>query len=131
MRKVLSKKEQEAYLLSKIEEPVTFTYPEGPPLRGKLSDRSVTFDREDDSVVYWNVMDRIRFEGEDEDWMRITYYRYKKKEGKWIFAGQTSISDPISDFGKLFINAIKEKEWIRPLFRKICKELCKHPRLQK
>jgi hypothetical protein len=50
--------------------------------------------------------------------LRITYYRYKK-EGRWVFAGQTSISDPFDSFSKLFIKAIKEKKWIRPIFKEI------------
>ena len=60
---------------------------------------------------------------EKENWLRITYYRYKKKERKWVFAGQTSISDPISSFVELFVKATREKEWIRPIFREVCKEL--------
>ncbi len=70
------------------------------------------------------MIDLIRFENEDEDWLRITYYRYKKKERRWVFAGQTSFADPISSFRELFVNVIKEKEWIRPLFREIYKR-CK------
>lgn len=125
MKRVLDREEQEAYLCSKIGEPVNFTYPQGEGgLSGELIDRVVVFDSEDNLVVYWNMIDLIRFEGEDEDWLRITYYRYKKKERKWVFAGQTSISDPISSFDELFVKAIKEKEWIRPLFRKIY-EQCK------
>jgi len=123
MRKLLSKKEQEAYLCSKIGEPVNFKYPEPPYLlKGKLLDRCVIEAGEDDWVVYWNMIDLIRFEGEDEDWLRITYYRYKKKEKRWVFAGQTSLSDPISQFLELFVMVIKEKEWIRPLFREVYKQ---------
>lgn len=85
----------------------------------------MVYDGENDSAVYWNMIDRIKFEGENEDWLRITYYRYKKIERRWVFAGQTSISDPISDFVKLFVKAVKEKEWIRPLFREVCKQCVK------
>ncbi len=125
MRKLLSKKEQETDLLSKIGEPVNFKYPEPPYLlNGKLLDRHVIAGGEDDWIIYWNMIDLIRFENEDEDWLRITYYRYKKKERRWVFAGQTSFADPISSFRELFVNVIKEKEWIRPLFREIYKR-CK------
>ena len=92
-------------------------------MKGKLIDRYVIKGGEDDWVIYWNMIDLIRFETEDEDWLRITYYRYKKKEKRWVFAGQTSFSDPISSFRELFVNAIKEKEWIRLFFKEICKKM--------
>jgi len=126
MRKVLNREEQKAYLYSKIGKPVKFKYPKKEGVKiGKLMDRVVVFDSESDLVVYWNMIDLIKFDDEDEDWLRITYYRYKKKERRWVFAGQTSISDPISDFVELFVKAIKEKEWIRPLFREIYKKCAK------
>lgn len=126
MRTILNREEQEAYLYGKIGKPVNFKYPKGEGHKaGKLVDRVVIFDRENDLVVYWNMIDLIRFKDEEEDWLRITYYRYKKKEGKWVFAGQTSISDPISDFIGLFVKAIKEKEWIRSLFREVYKQCVK------
>ncbi|MEM3576883.1 MAG: hypothetical protein QXX51_00295 [Candidatus Bathyarchaeia archaeon] len=68
------------------------------------------------------IVDIIKFEGETEDWLRITYYRYKKKEMRWVFAGQTALAMPISGFRELFIKVIKEKEWIRPLFKEIYKQ---------
>lgn len=122
MRKVLNREEQKGYLYGKIGDPVTFKYPKK---EGKLVDRVVILDRENDMVVYWNMIDRIRFKGDNRDWLRITYYRYKKKERKWVFAGQTSIADPITAFVELFVKAIKEKEWIRPLFREIYKKCAK------
>jgi len=115
--------EQKEYLLSKIGTSSTFQYPEPPYfLTGTLIDRCVVKDGGDDLVDYWNVIDLIRFEGEEEDWLRITYYRYKKHEKRWVFAGQTSLSNPISYFCDLFVAAIKEKEWIRPLFREVLRQ---------
>ena len=132
MKNLLSREEQEAYLYSRKGEPVNFKYPEPPYfLKGKLLDRYVTFVAEDDWVVYWNMIDLIHFEGEDEDWLRITYYRYKKKERKWVFAGQTALSNPISGFIKLFANAVKEKEWIRPVFREVYKRCSNELNLEK
>jgi len=123
MRELLSKKEQEAYLYSKIGKPVNFKYPEPPfERKGELLDRHVTKVSENDLVVYWYLIDRIRFEGENEDWLRITYCRYKKKERRWVFAGQTSLSGPISNIQKLFIEAIKKKDWVKPLFREVFKQ---------
>ena len=87
MKNQLSKEEQKAYLYDKIGKPVRFTYPEGDVLKGKLLGRHVTFAGEDPWVVYWMMIDLIKFESEDENWLRMTYYRYKKKERRWIFAG--------------------------------------------
>jgi hypothetical protein len=132
MKKPLSKEEQRVYLYSKIGEPVNFKYPEPPYLlKGKLLDRYAISDYGDDWVDYWSMIDLIRFEGEDEDWLRITYYRYKKKESRWVFAGQTSLAIPISGFLELFVKAIKEKEWIRPLFREVYKRCFKELNVEK
>ena len=132
MRKLLTKEEQEEYLYNKIGDPVNFTYPKGEgDLSGKLLDRVVVFDGEDDFVLYWNMIDLIEFSGEDEDWLRLTYYRCKKKDRRWVFAGQTSISDPISCFEELFTKAIKSKVWMRHLFSNIYKQCKKELDLEK
>jgi len=132
MKKLLSKEEQKAYLYSKIGEPVNFKYPEPPYyLKGKLIDRIVVKDGGDDLVTYWNLIDLIRFEGEEEDWLRITYYRYKNKDKRWVFAGQTSLANPLSGFLELFVNTIKEKEWIRTLFREVYKQCSKELNAEK
>jgi len=129
MGTVLTEKEQKDYLLSRINESVNFTYPEPPyDFEGTLKDRFVEKSGEDDYVTYWNVIDLIEFKGENEDWLRITYYRYKKKaippkkRTGWVFAGQTSLSNPMSQFEELFIKAIKEKQWMRTLFREILEQ---------
>jgi len=121
MRTTLTEEEQRDYLLSKIKEPVHFTYPEPPRHRkGTLVDRFLLKDGEHGSVIYWHMIDRIEFE--DKCWLRITYYRYKKKEKKWNFSGQTSFSTSISRFEELFVKAIKEKQWMKMLFRQILKQ---------
>ena len=126
MRKLLNIEEQKDYLYGKIGSQVKFKYPKKEGIkRGKLLDRVVILDRETDLVVYWNMIDLIKFEDETENWIRITYYRYKPKERRWNFAGQTSIADPINAFVKLFVQAIEEKEWIRPLFREVYEQCSK------
>lgn len=126
MKKILSKKEQEQYIYSKIGGPVAFKYPKGEKSdkSGKLIDRVVCYDGETNNAFYWNLLDLIRFKEEKEDWLRISYYRYKK-DGRWVFAGQTSISDPFNSFVVLFAKAIKEKEWIRPLFKNVYRQCSK------
>ena len=113
-------------MLSKKGSSVVFSYPEPPyKLVGKLKDRIVVEAGEDKIVAYWNLIDLIKFENEDEDWLRITYYRYKKKEKRWVFAGQTSLSDPISEFEELFVRGIKEKHWIRSLIKNVFEQCAK------
>jgi hypothetical protein len=132
MGEILTEKQQRDYLLGKINDPVHFTYPE-PPIhrKGKLLDRIIVKDTDDEEVTYWNLIDLIKFEHDEENWLRITYYRYKKKaippkkRTGWVFAGQTSLSDPISKFQELFVNAIKEKEWVRTLFKEVFKQCAK------
>jgi len=132
LKNELSKEEQEAYLYGKIKGPVNFKYPEPPyRLKGELLDRYVIKDGEDNYVVYWYVIDLIRFEDEHEDWLRMTYYRYKKRERKWVFAGQTSLSGPLSYFQRLFIETIKEKPWMRQLFREVYKQCSKELNVDK
>jgi hypothetical protein len=110
LKRILNKEEQEQYIYSKIGGPVAFKYSKGEKSdkSGKLVDRVVCYDGENSKAFYWNLLDLIRFKGEDEDWLRITYYRYKK-EGRWVFAGQTSISDPFGSFSTLFIKAISAR----------------------
>jgi hypothetical protein len=123
VRTALTEKEQRDYLLSKIKEPVHFTYPEPPyHFEGTLKDRFVIKDGYDANVTYWNIIDLIEFKGENEDWLRITYYRYKKKEKRWVFAGQTSLSNPISQYEELFVQAIKEKQWMKTFFKQILRQ---------
>ena len=123
MKKPLSDNEQRKYLLAKIKEPVHFTYPEPPHhLEGILKDRFVLKEGEDEYVTYWDIVDLIEFKKEDEEWLRMTYYRYKKKENRWVFAGQTSLTNPISKFEELFVKAIKEKQWMKTFFKHVFKK---------
>lgn len=127
---ILSEEEQKKYLLSKIGESVVFKYPEPPyVLNGKLKDRWVFKNYEDDDVVYWNIMDLIKFENDNEDWLRMSYYRYKKKTSPpkrrvgWVFAGQTSLASPINQVSEFFTDAIKRKRMDTGLFQKHIQEM--------
>jgi hypothetical protein len=146
--KVLTDKEQEDHLNNSWKgKIVTFTYPEKPYERkGDLLERLVvkdTSEPEKPEVNYWNILDIIKMHHDPNNpnniWLRITYYRYlkskviKTKKGKvtkrrWIFGGQTSISDPISAFEELFVKAIQKDEtgkWVRPLFKNISERCSK------
>jgi len=107
--------DQEKYLLSRKGSRVKFVYPTTDPVHkkmGTLEDRVVCFSRDDGNVVYWNVIDKIRFEG--KDWIRFTYYRYLTAQKKWVFAGQTSLCDPVENITSLFMKAC-EKDWFQKI----------------
>jgi hypothetical protein len=132
MGRTLTEKEQEKYLIDRIGDSVNFTYPEPPyDLKGTLKDRFVDKDGDDEYVTYWNVIDFIEFKGENENWLRITYYRYKKKaippktRTGWVFAGQNALTNPMSQFEHLFTKAIEEKRWMRTLFKQVFKKCAK------
>ena len=60
-------------------------------------------------VQYYDVVDLIEFAGQPEPWMRITYYRHLP-DGRLIFAGQTSICEPVSVWAILLAEA-RKKDW--------------------
>ena len=126
MKYALNLDEQKNWLIGRKGNPVRFKYPEGDfsvyPREGVLKDRFVFFDSEDDVVVYWNVIDLIEFKDYPENWLRTSYYRYKKQEKKWVFAGQTSMSNPISGWVEMFSKAIKEKSWFKEFFKEVQKQ---------
>ncbi len=129
MKHVLNLDEQKNYLLGKKGNPVRFKYPEGDfsdsPREGVLKDRFAIFDSEDEFVVYWKVIDLIEFKDYPENWLRITYYRYKKQKMIWRFAGQFSISNPLSDWVQMFSKAVKEKPWFKEFFKEVQKKINK------
>lgn len=119
-KKLLTIDEQKQELLQKIGKEVTFSYPDNNrgKRKGLLKHRSVIFaeDFKADGIVYWDILDIIRFDGEPEDEIRFTYYRYKYKGGTnlrgkpiklgWNFAGQNSFCEPISKVKEL-LNELK------------------------
>ncbi len=111
-------------ILSKIGEKVSFKYPndEGKK-QGILKDRSVTESlNEVGSVPYWDVVDLIEFEGAKEtQWIRIGYYRKPAEQLNW--GSQTTITEPISIWKKILVNAAKEKKWFRDLLYDVIKEI--------
>ena len=55
-------------------------------------------------VPYFDVVELIAFDGEPEPWMRITCWRHLPN-GRLVFAGQTSITEPLSVWRRLFAEA--------------------------
>lgn len=109
-------------ILSKIDQSVTFTYPEpGVEKHGILKDRNVIEGGYVGSVFYWDIVDLIDFEGEDELMIRIGYYR--KKQDRLVFAGQTTITEPLSTWKRILLETAQKKPWFRTLLEDVVAEL--------
>ena len=113
-------------ILKAIGRPVKFHFP--PPegsREGILKDRSVIpSDPSTSGVLYWDVVDLIIFrEEEEKEWIRIGYYR--KPKDKLVFAGQTTITEPIRNWKRILTQAAKEKLWFRKLLLEVVMELDK------
>jgi hypothetical protein len=113
-------------ILSRIGSDVKFKYPgtEGSK-SGVISDRVVVPSRNaPGSVPYWDVVDKIEFEGEKHPtWMRIGYYR--KPKDKLVWGSQTTITEPISVWKNIMIEAANNKAWFRELLKDVVKGLKK------
>ena len=122
----MSVKEREVrrQILGCINRAVNFTYPgkEG-ARRGQLTDRVVlkSIKPKRRTVPYWNVVDVIQFDGERERWMRFGYYR--KPKGRLNWASQTTLTDRISVWRRLFVHAAREKPWFRDLLEDVMRDL--------
>ena len=105
---------------------VSFKYPgnEGDK-HGILKDRLVVESSNAvGKVPYWDVVDLIEFKGEEEpEWIRIGYYRKPKRKLNW--GSQTTITEPISIWKKILVNAAREKKWFRSLLEDVINELKK------
>lgn len=76
------------------------------------------------TVSYWDVVDLIEFkDDEDPEWIRIGYYQ--KSKGKLNWRSRTAITEPISIWKKVLINAAKEKKWFRDLLEDVVDEIKK------
>ncbi len=130
MSKLLSIEEQRQHLLKIKGKKVTFNYPElADPKIGEIKDRWVVCENENEDPTYWNMIERITFNDEKEEWFRIGYYRYvrdnhrfKRKNQHWVNAGQTAFADPISSYVKLFVETAKQKEWFRNFIKEVASQ---------
>jgi hypothetical protein len=53
--------------------------------------------------------------------MRIAYYR--KLRGRLVFAGQTTITEPISTWKRMLLDTAQKKSWFRDLFQGVMADL--------
>jgi len=113
-------------ILSCIGRKVSFKYPgiEGDK-HGILKDRAVVEStNEIGAVPYWDVVDLIEFNSEKEpEWIRIGYYRKPKQKLNW--GSQTTITEPVSIWKRIFVNTAREKKWFRDLLDDVMNELKK------
>lgn len=119
-----SDKEVLEKIQSCIGKKVSFKYPanEGDK-RGVLKDRAIiSSSNEPGSVPYWDVVDLIEFQDEKEPlWLRIGYYR--KPGNKLNWGSQTTITEPISIWRKILINAAREKSWFRDILIEVVRNI--------
>jgi hypothetical protein len=105
---------------------VSFQYPgnEGQK-RGRLKDRAIVPSNPGTTgIPYWDVIDLIEFAEEPEaDWIRIGYYRKPKERLVW--GSQTTITEPVSVWKRLLVDAGKQKPWFRKLLEDVARELKK------
>ncbi len=113
-------------ILSCIGRGVSFKYPgnEGDK-HGILKDRAVVEStNESGAVPYWDVVDLIEFKDEKEsEWIRTGYYRKPKHRLNW--GSQTTITEPVSIWKRILVNAAKEKKWFRNLLEDVMIEVKK------
>lgn len=112
----------ESKILSRIGKRVKFNYPKGEgTYYGKLKDRCVLRVPSWTGVPYWDVVDLIEFE-EPKRFEAIRFGYYRLKNGKLKWASQTTLTEPIEVYKKLFVKAAKEKEWFKKFLKEVLEE---------
>ncbi len=99
--------------------PVSFKYPGDEGAReGILKDRLILpggfgpAKAGRPGVPYYHVLDLIRFDGEPEDFLRLSYYRHLP-DGRLIFGGQFAACSPLSQWAGL-LAALHDTGWVPP-----------------
>ena len=111
---VLTREQAIAKMTKAIKKPVSFTYPGSERKKhGVLKDRAVVWSGDYPEGQYWDVVDLIEFRGEDQLWMRIGYYRQVGDNLGW--GSQTTITEPLTVWKRMLVEAAREKEWVRTL----------------
>ncbi|HPT02837.1 MAG TPA: hypothetical protein PLJ84_09585 [Bacteroidales bacterium] len=108
---------------SRIGTKVSFKYPgnEGEK-QGILIDRAIIPSKNvAGAVPYWDVVDLIEFKDHQEQWIRIGYYRKPANKINW--GSQTTITEPVSVWKRILLNAAKEKPWFKKLLFEVITEL--------
>jgi hypothetical protein len=122
----LTEKEAKKRILARINKSVKFHYPGQEGIKkGILRDRALVFSSENaHGVKYWDIVDLIEFPGEEQPlWLRIGYYR--QLGDRLVFAGQTTITEPLEIWDRILLHAGREKAWFKQIILRAAKELAK------
>ena len=107
-----------------VGKPVAFKYPgdEGQK-KGVLKDRAIIRSNPGTvGVPYWDVVDLIEFAGDAEpDWIRIGYYR--KPSEHLVWGSQTTITEPVSVWARILLEAARQKPWFKTLLLQVVAQL--------
>jgi len=113
-----------AKLLKPVGKKVSFQYPgnEGHK-HGVLKDRVIIPSNPGTTgVPYWDVVDLISFPDDPEpNWIRIGYYR--KPKDRLVWGSQTTITEPITVWKRILLQAARQKTWFRKLLEEVVQEL--------
>lgn len=72
-------------------------------------------------VPYWDVVDIIEFE-EPKKFVALRFGYYRLKDGKLRWASQTTLTEPLEVYKKLFVKAAREIGIFRNFLRTVLKE---------
>lgn len=111
----------EQNILDKVGEDVKFNYPEGGVFQGKLIDRCILRTQSWTGIPSWDVVDLIEF----EEFKALRFGYYRLKNGKLRWASQTTLTESLEDYKKLFVKAAKEKEWFKKFLQEVLEEVGK------
>ncbi len=114
------KYKEEEWALKAVGCPVNFKEPY--KRKGILLDRVPSYFRTSDSF-YINIIDLIEFK--DGIYIRFGYYR------RHIFAGQTTLTEPINRLTDIFVKAMVEKKWFYDFIENVCSRAEKIKDLEK
>ena len=117
-------------ILGRVGKKVSFHYPDKRRRGGTLKDRVVMPPSPGlTGLTYWDVVDLLEFpvdpmepEGEKSERIRIGYY-LRSPDGKIHWGSQTTITEPVTIWKKLLVQAAREKQWFRELLDDVMREL--------
>ncbi len=114
----------EKKILSKIGKSVKFKYPEKSRkgknvFHGKLIDRCIFKTYSWTDIPSWDIVDLIEF----EEFTALRFGYYRLKDGKLRWASQTTLTESLEDYRKLFVKAAKEKEWFKKFLQDVLEKV--------
>lgn len=112
----------EEQIIKKVGKKVYFKYPTPEPhFQGVLKDRCVMSSPSWTGVPSWDVVDLIQFE-EPQIFEALRFGYYRKPKSNLVWASQTTLTEPIDTFKRLFVKAAKEKKWFKGFLKDVLRE---------